>query len=123
MNHAPIEHPSDLTREQRQYLRNLSVFLDTPPTLGRIYQRTALVNLVLLLIGGISVAVFLAIDNVTGAYVVGGMFAGIFLRDFGMSLRAIRLWSATRAVIDRRMLDHLLNEHPLDPDAAKAGWE
>ena len=123
MSHAPIEHPSDLTPLQRQYLRNIWKYLDAPPTLGRIYRRTALMKVMLFLFGGISVLGFLAFDEIMAACIIGGVFAGIFLRDFGTFTQAVRLWPATEAVINRRMLAHLLDEHSRDPDPADAHRE
>ncbi len=102
------EHPTDLTREQRQYLGQLCDFIAAPPTLAGVYRHRTPRILASALIFGAGAAAAGAAEAWWAACLVGGTFAGVRLREYGAVTWAVLVWPATTQAIDRRRLALLL---------------
>jgi hypothetical protein len=67
-----------------------------------------------LLIPVLGIGAGLLTDEYYVAWLTRGMALGILVRDLGALRVALKLWPATRAIIDRERLDELLAEPPDD---------
>ena len=120
MSLHPPEHPSDLSRLQRQYLRNARAFCASPPTLGRLIAKSwfAFVSNVAIFAAG--VVLCLAAERPIMVLFVAGMSFGVLCRDLGYLRRSVMLWPVIAVVTDRQKLDELLGE-PLTPSESDPG--
>ena len=108
-----VEGPFDLTPLQMKYLRNLSEYCRTPPTLARIYRKVMPSYIPLVFFTTIIAYLCIFAERFEAAALLGGMIFGILVRDLGYFRQTVRLWPASEAVIDRAKLA-MLTEQPLD---------
>ena len=113
---SAVEEPADLTPLQRKYLCNLHQFCRRPPTLAFLYAKTFPSYFLLFAFIGLLCYGVVEYGMVEGAYVLGGMLIGVVVRDLGTFRRAIALWPATSAVVDREKLAMLTEQHLNEPE-------
>ena len=110
-----IEGPHDLTPEQRKYLLAVRDNCRNPPTLSRVYKKIWPLYLAHATFFGLMMSLCVAIERYEAAMFLGGMFIGVTARDYGFYSSVIRVWPAGSAIIDRKKLAELIQEHPEDP--------
>ena len=103
----PVEEPADLTPLQRKYLGNLHEFCRKPPTLAYFYMKAMPVYVLKFILFGLLCWTAVLYEMIEAAYVLGGILFGTMLSDWTNFRRALLLWPATSAVVDRAMLSKL----------------
>ena len=68
----------------------------------------------MLLIAAVGIVFGIVVDLVGFSFMFGAFVAGALLRDLGWFMASLRLWPATKAVVDRRRLEELTADPPHD---------
>jgi len=109
-------HPTNL---QRKALGQYRAYHDNAPTLGNVLGRASRRYLALLIVALVTV-IFITLESdwstaLPGAALLGGLIAGVALRDFGNARILIKIWPALVQVMDWQQIDRLLGQ-PNQPD-------
>jgi hypothetical protein len=78
-----------------------------PPTVGRLFLKTAWASLALIVLTGAGVALMRSRGEETTAWFPTGPAAGALLRDVGLYVRIARGWAAQSAVMDWERIERL----------------
>ena len=101
----------DLTPAQRVYLKMLWDFCRKKPSLAQTYRKVLPRYVILALLAVLPIYCLVSFEEYEAAWLVGGIAIGFFLREYFLFQHAIHVLPATIAILDRKKIAELLQEH------------